>query len=184
MGHARRHFAHGDQAARGLRAFSLARGLLFGIAARRDVAGNHHLRQAPVDPGEVARAHLQPAVEFFHEHLGIFGAGVGQRVGGHAGEGIDCVAVVRAGRGLGARQIDQVPVALASCAEPQAVHLVGEQHFVAAQRRHRHGRVQAFQHGGEALIGRREFLANALGLGDVGHRGHPAGLVALGIDQR
>ena len=45
-------------------------------------------------------------------------------------------------------------------------------------REHRHRRVQAPQHGGEALVRGRELVADALGLGDVGHRGHPAGLLA------
>ena len=28
-----------------------------------------------------------------------------------------------------------------------------------------------------------ELVADAVGLGDVGHRGHPAGLLAVGVDQ-
>jgi hypothetical protein len=54
MRHARRHFAHGDQAADRLGAFCLARGQFFGLAARSDVGGNHHLGQPPVHPVQVA----------------------------------------------------------------------------------------------------------------------------------
>lgn len=52
--HAGGHLAHGDEAADRLGAFGLARSLLFGLAPGRDVGGNHHLRQAPVHPTEVA----------------------------------------------------------------------------------------------------------------------------------
>ena len=41
--HAGGHFAHRDQAARGLGAVGLRGGLLFGVAPRRDVRGNHEL---------------------------------------------------------------------------------------------------------------------------------------------
>ena len=69
-------------------------------------------------------------------------------------------------------------------AEPQAVGAVGEQQFALRHRQHRHRRVQPFQHGGEALVRGRKLVADALGLGDVGHRGHPAGLLAARVDQR
>ena len=70
------------------------------------------------------------------------------------------------------------------CAKPGAVQLVGKQHFFAAQRRHRYRRVKPFQHGREALVRIGQFFAHTLGLGDVGHRRHPAGLLAARIDQR
>jgi hypothetical protein len=69
-------------------------------------------------------------------------------------------------------------------AEPQPVRTVGEQQFALRHRQHRHRRVQAFEHGGEALVRSRQLVADALGLGDVGHRGHPAGLLAARVDQR
>ncbi len=69
-------------------------------------------------------------------------------------------------------------------AEPQPVGAVGEQQLALRHRQHRHRRVQPFQHGGEALVRGRQLVADALGLGDVGHRGHPAGLLAARVDQR
>ena len=48
------HLAHGDQAAGVLGAGGLQLGLFFGLSAWRDVGGNHHLRQAAIDPVEVA----------------------------------------------------------------------------------------------------------------------------------
>ena len=75
-------------------------------------------------------------------------------------------------------------------AELAAVHAVGEQQFGGAARaagracHHRHGSVEFVEHGGEALVRRGELLADAPRLGDVGHRGHPAGLAPLPVDQR
>ena len=68
--------------------------------------------------------------------------------------------------------------------EPLAVGFVGEQQFVAAQWCNRDGGFQRFQHGGEAAVRAREFFANPVGLGDVRHRGDPAGLRAKGVNQR
>ena len=69
-------------------------------------------------------------------------------------------------------------------AEPEAVGAVGEQQLARLHREHRDGGVEALEHGGEALVRGGELVADALGLGDVGHRGHPAGLLALRVDQR
>ena len=118
-------------------------GAISGTSIARGVSFlKDRLGQPAVDPGQVARAHLQPAVELLDEHLGVLGARVGQRVGRHAGKGVHRVPVVRAGGGLVAGQVDQLAVAMAAGAEPESVHLVGEQHFVAAQWRHRHRGVQ------------------------------------------
>ena len=68
-------------------------------------------------------------------------------------------------------------------AEPQAVRSVGEQQLALLDRQHRDRCLQAFEHGGEALVRGRELVADPLGLGDVGHRGHPSGLLATRIDQ-
>src|SRR3989475_8406996 len=40
------------------------------------------------------------------------------------------------------------------------------------------------QHDGEALVGGGQLLADAVGLGDVGHGRHPARVLAMGVDQR
>jgi UDP-3-O-[3-hydroxymyristoyl] glucosamine N-acyltransferase len=78
---------------------------------------------------------------------------------------------------------NQVHVAHYMGAEPGAVHFVGKQHFLAAQGRHRHSRIQAFKYRGESLIRVRQLFPNALGLGDVSHRRHPAGLLAARVNQ-
>ena len=61
--HRRRHLAHRHQAARHLRLLGLARGQRFGVAARGDVGGDQHLRQPPVGPLQVARAHVEPLLQ-------------------------------------------------------------------------------------------------------------------------
>ncbi len=183
--HARGHLAHGDQPARRLRAVGLRGGLFLGIAARRDVGGDHQLRQAAVDPGQVARAHLEPLAELGHEDLVVGRLRGGQRVDRQARVGVDVVQafVVRVrGRHAGLRHHAQVADGVG--AEPQAVELVGEQQLLAADRRHRHRGVERLEHGSEALVRGRQLFADARGLGDVGHRGHPAGLVAARVDQR
>ena len=75
-----------------------------------------------------------------------------------------------------------MPIGLGT--KPLAVQLVGKQQLVAAQGRHRDRRVQRLQHRGETLVRGRQLLAHPIGLGDVGHRSHPAGLRSHGIDQR
>ena len=47
--------------------------------SRRDVGGDHHLREAAVHPVQVARAHFQPLAEFGNEDLGVLGVGGGER---------------------------------------------------------------------------------------------------------
>ena len=65
--------------------------------------------------------------------------------------------------------------------EPLAVGFVGEQEFIAAQRGYRNRGLQRLQNSGEAAVRAREFLADAVGLGDVRHGGDPAGLCAKGV---
>ncbi|MDT4839712.1 hypothetical protein FQZ97_735090 [compost metagenome] len=185
MRHAGGHFAHGDQAARGLGLVGLRGGLLFGVAARRDVGGDHQLRQSAVDPGQVARAHLEPLAQVRHEDLVVRGLGGGEGVDRQAGVGVDVVQafVVRVRRRhAGLRHHAQVAHGVG--AEPQAVQLVGEQQFFAADGCHRHGGVERLEHGGEAFVRGGQLLADARRFGDVGHRRHPAGLVAARVDQR
>ncbi len=67
--------------------------------------------------------------------------------------------------------------------KPRAIQLVGKQHFFTAQRCYRYRCIQAFQNSGEALVRSRQFFANAPGLGDVGHRRHPASLLAFRVNQ-
>ena len=155
------------------------------MAARRDVGGDHHLRQPAVHPVQVARAHFQPLVEPLDVDLPAVGQAGGQAVEREAGEGVHGIQVLVAGGVVGrAAAHQQLQVAGAGGAEPVAVHAVGEQQFLAAQWRHRDRGVQRLQHGGEALVGGGELQAHAVGLGDVGHRGHPAGVLAQGVDQR
>ncbi|CAM3914362.1 hypothetical protein ACAN107058_19800 [Paracidovorax anthurii] len=183
--HAGGHLAHGDEAAHRLRALGLPGGLFLGLAARGDVGGDHHLREAPVHPVEVARAHLQPLAEVGQVDLGVLGARVGEGVGGQAHERVLVVHAARAG-GAGGQHAglgDELQVAAGLRAEPLAVELVGEEQLLAAQRRHRDRGIERFQHDGEALVRGGELLAHAVGLGDVGHRGHPAGLLAVGVDE-
>ena len=61
---------------------------------------------------------------------------------------------------------------------------VGEEDLVGARVGHEHRGVEAVEHRLEALVRRLERGAHALGLGDVGDRGHPAGLPAGEVDQR
>ena len=77
----------------------------------------------------------------------------------------------------------ELHVGLWAAAKPDAVGAVGKQHFTTLNRHHRHRRVQAFQHRGEALVRRCELVTHPLGFGDVGDGGHPAGLVTLCVDQ-
>ena len=67
-----------------LRAFGLGRRLLLGMAARRDVGCNHHLRQAAVHPVQVARTHFEPLAQFGHEDLGVLRLRGGERPRGQA----------------------------------------------------------------------------------------------------
>ena len=75
---------------------------------------------------------------------------------------------------------------MATCriAKPQSIQLVGKQQLIAAQWRHGDRCVQRLKHRGEALVRGRQLFADAVGLCDVGHGGHPAGLYAFGIDKR
>ena len=61
---------------------------------------------------------------------------------------------------------------------------VGEQDLVGARVGHEHRGIQAVEHRLEALVRGFERGAHTLGLGDVGDRGHPAGLPPGEIDQR
>jgi hypothetical protein len=67
--------------------------------------------------------------------------------------------------------------------KPQSVKLVGKQQLLTTQGGHRHRGVQRFKHDGEALVRAGQLLPDAIGLRDVGHRRHPARLLASGIDQ-
>ncbi|MNQ78479.1 hypothetical protein D3C85_933910 [compost metagenome] len=71
-------------------------------------------------------------------------------------------------------------------AKDAAVGAVGKQQFQAVVRvgGDRDGVVQAFQHRHETFVGGRQGFADALGFGDVGHRRHPADLVAVGVQER
>ena len=75
-------------------------------------------------------------------------------------------------------------VAVRADAEQVPVIAVREQQFGFVGGEHGDGGVEAFEHGREALVRGGEFLARALGLGDVRHRRHPAGLAARAVDQR
>lgn len=156
------HLAHGGQAAGELDLFLLhARGFFVG-AALGDVARHLHAHAAAVGPGQHAVMHLEPALhrrrEDFHGFIREAAAAAGQQL------------VVAAGLG----------------AEHAAVGAVGEQQLqaVVGVGGDRDGVVQAFQHRHEALVRGGQGLADALGLGDVGHRRHPADLVAVGVQQR
>ncbi|MNR26130.1 hypothetical protein D3C85_1433210 [compost metagenome] len=61
--------------------------------------------------------------------------------------------------------------------------MVAEQQLLAFAAHHRHRRVQALDHRDEALVGRLQHLLRVALLGHVGQRCHPAGLVAIGVDQ-
>ncbi|MPN13600.1 hypothetical protein SDC9_160922 [bioreactor metagenome] len=167
-----------------MRALGLPCRLLFGQAARRDVGSDHHLREAAIHPVQVARAHLQPLAQFGAVDFRVLGAGAGQRVGGQAHQP---VLIVHAGGLLGGQHAGlghQLQMAIGLRAKPLAIQAVGKQQLGTAQGRHRHRCVQRLQHHGEAFVRRGELFADAVGLGDVGHRRHPAGLLALGIHQR
>ncbi len=69
-------------------------------------------------------------------------------------------------------------------AEPEPVRAVREQQLALLHREHRHRSVEAFEDGREALVRGGELVADPLGFGDVRHRRHPAGLLALRVDQR
>ena len=51
-------------------------------------------------------------------------------------------------------------------------------------RDHRDGGIELVEHGLEALVGIDQLGADPVRFGDVGHRGHPARLLALVVDQR
>ncbi len=178
------HLAHRDQPAGVLRTVGLCRCLLLGQPPGRDIGGNHHLGQAAIDPAQVPGAHLEPATEFAQVDLGVLRFGIGQHIGWHAGKRIDMVQPFVADRlRRNARLGHQAKMAIGLVAEPQAVKLVGEQHFVAAQRRHGDRGIQRLEHRGETLERRRQLLTDPVGFGDVGHRSDPARLGAACVDQ-
>jgi hypothetical protein len=72
MRHAGGHFAHGDQSTRGLCALGLLSRQLFGLTARGDVTGNHHLRQTAIGPVDVTRTHFEPLAQFGDKNLCVF----------------------------------------------------------------------------------------------------------------
>ncbi|MNX96665.1 hypothetical protein D3C86_1289920 [compost metagenome] len=69
-------------------------------------------------------------------------------------------------------------------AEQLPVVAVGEQQLGLVSGQHGHGGIQALQHGREAVVRGGQFLAGALGLGDVRHRTHPARMAAPAVHQR
>ena len=182
--HRRGHLAHRHQPAGDLRALGLQRGLLLGAQPRGDVGGDQHLRQAAVGPLQVARAHVEPLLQRCDEDLARVRAGFGELLRRQAGQAVDHVLGVGQVVAQSSEVAGEQRMAAGVGAEPQPVRAVGEQQFALRHRQHRHRRVQAFQHGGEALVRGRQLVADALGLGDVGHRGHPAGLLAARVDQR
>mmetsp|Transcript_4945 Transcript_4945/g.17891 ORF Transcript_4945/g.17891 Transcript_4945/m.17891 type:complete len:651 (+) Transcript_4945:3243-5195(+) len=186
VGDAGGHLAHGHQPAGHLRLLGLQCGLGLGMAAHRDVGGDQHLGQPPVGPLQVAGAHVEPHRQRLHVHLARVGSDVGQRLGRQARVVVHLVgAVGQAASAGGADQLAarQQCVAGGVGTEPEPVAAVGEQQLRRLHRQHGHGGVQAFEHRGEAFVRGGELVAHPLGLGDVGHRGHPACLLALGVDQ-
>ena len=182
--HARSHLAHGDQPTGVLGALGLGGRLCLGDAARRDVCGDHHLRQPAIDPTQVTRANFQPFSKGVEVDLGTLGLAVGKRVGWQTGKDVDIVQRFvrwRRCRHTGFSHQLQMPACLG--AEPEAVQLVGKQQFVAAKRRHGNRRVQRFKHRGEALVRGRQLIPNPVRLGDVRHGGHPSALHTMGVDQ-
>ena len=127
-----------------------------------DVARHLHAHAAAVGPGQHAVMHLEPALHRRREHF----------------DGLVGEAATAAGQ--------QLVVAAGLGAEHTAVGAVGEQQLqaVVGVGRDRNGVVQAFEHRHEAFVRGGQRLADALGLGDVGHGGHPADLVAVGVQQR
>ena len=123
-----------------------------------DVARHLHAHAAAVGPGQHAVMHLEPALHRRREHFD-----------GFVGE-----AATAAGQ--------QFVMAAGLGAEHAAVGAVGEQQLqaVVGVGRDRDGVVRAFEHRHEAFVRGGQRLADALGLGDVGHGGHPADLVAVG----
>ena len=107
------------------------RGLLLGAAARRDVGGDHHLRQPAVGPLQVARAHVEPFPQRRDEDLGVFGARLrsGCLVGRPARLSTSSRLVVGEGCAGMPACVDQLQVAAGLGAEPQPVRAVGEQQF-------------------------------------------------------
>ena len=61
---------------------------------------------------------------------------------------------------------------------------VGEQDLAGLRIGHVHGRIQAVDDGDETLMRPLQFDAHPFRLGDVVHRGHPADLLAVGVDER
>ena len=98
--YARRHLTHGDQAAGRLGPLGLHGGLLLGVAARGDIAGNHHLRQTAIGPAQVARAHFQPFVQTWNVDLGVFALRHRELAHGQAYQHI-YIVVSLAARGVG-----------------------------------------------------------------------------------
>ena len=137
VGHTRGHFAHGDQAAGILGALVLHCRLLLGDSAAGDVGSNHHLRQATIDPTQVAGAHLQPLVQGFDVHLGALNLALWKQVGGQAGEDIHIAQrLLRLEHHGHARLRHQAQMATCRIAKPQSIQLVGKQQLIAAQWRH------------------------------------------------
>ena len=185
MGHAGGHLTHGDQTAGSLCPLVLLGGLLFSVAAWGDVGGNHHLGQAPIDPGQVTGAHFQPLVQRRHKGFSVFRLRGGQGVCRQACQAIDGIERIACRQGCGYACLrNQAQVARDLSAKPGAVKPVGKQQFFAAQGCDRYRSIQPFKYGGKTLVRGGQFLANAFGLGDVGHGGHPAGLLAVWINQR
>ena len=60
---------------------------------------------------------------------------------------------------------------------------VGEEDFAGAGIGHVHRCIEAVDHRHETFVGAFEFDAGALRFGNVVHRGHPADLQAVGVDQ-
>ena len=158
MGQRRRHLAHRHQA-RGQRdlLLLLAHDLLGGLAIA-DVGGDLQPCGAAVDPADFARAHVEPALERLV--VGFAGACSVRR------EGLLQASVAE---GVGA-----VQRAVTAVCEQQLARLVR-----GARGDDGDGVVERLQHGREALVRRLELLADALGLGDVRHRDHPAQLLAV-----
>jgi hypothetical protein len=152
-----------------------------------DVGGNHHLRQAAVHPVQVARAHLQPLAQLGDKDLGV--ARLASRsawsVGRPTNESTFVQRLVVGGARRARRPAPPAADGPAVCVPNHRRYslLANSSSSLPS------GATETDASSASSTVVKRswrgrQLVADAVGLGDVGHRGHPAGLLAHGVDQR
>ena len=175
------HLAHRHQPCRLLQLFFLLLLAFTDGAQCRDVGGHHQLGRLAVHPADHLYPHLEPAVDA--RNVDLFA---------HPG--------VRHRPAVEQRQVAGNVVAeqrvIVVIAEKQAGRRGRRRLFVRRWgddvqgddgrrgRDHRDGGIKLVEHGLETFVGVDQLGADPVRFGDVGHRSHPACLLALVVDQR